>query len=183
MDISITMESESSSGVLSHFSASFPELNNDFSSTAMTGASGDLFDNLIPMRNVSTQVDDTFFTAYDAHILSPSYPTFGVMDRDRAKFCVAALKSYPGHLALTSKTAFINPRCYPTLPPMLQDACTVAALYMTKNDKNEDMVREIISTKTNQLVHDYRSTWTVSEHLAAVQALVIFQIIRLFDGE
>lgn len=66
---------------------------------------------------------------------------------------------------------------------MLQDACTVAALYMTKNDKNEDMVREIISAKANQLVHDYRSTWTVAEHLAAVQALVIFQIIRLFDGE
>jgi len=150
---------------------------------AMDGTNEDLFTGYLPMMPDITQVDETFFTAYDAHILSPLYPKVGTMDRDRAKFCVAALKSYPAHLALTSKTAFINPRCYPALPHALQEACTVAALYITKNDRNEEMIWEVMGAKVNRLIHEYRPSMTVPEHLAAVQALIIFQIIRLFDGE
>jgi hypothetical protein len=53
---------------------------------------------------------------------------------------------------------------------------------MGKNEKNEVIVWDIIATKAATLLEP-RVSWSVAEHLACLQALVIYQIIRLFDGD
>lgn len=128
--------------------------------------------------------EEVFFGAYENLVLTDSYPQeVGVMDRDRIRFCVKQLKSYPEKLFRDGKTPFIHPRAYdPIMPTPLQEACCASALYLGKTDANEAMVWDIISAKATQLMEPHPS-WSVSEHLVCVQALITFQIIRLFDGD
>lgn len=128
--------------------------------------------------------DDTFFGAYENLVLANTYPQeVGVMDRERIRFCVKQLKSYPEKLFREGKTPFIHPRAYdPIMPQPLQEAFCASALYLGKTDANEAIVWDIISGKATQLM-EHHASWSVSEHLVCVQALIIFQIIRLFDGD
>jgi hypothetical protein len=135
-------------------------------------------------------IDDSFFEAFDnrqlqdnAQYFSNLFPTVGVMDRERIMFIVKQLRSYPEKLFRNGRTAFIHPQAYqPAMSPVLQDACCAAALYSGKNEKNEAIVWDIISTKANQLLEP-RASWTVSEHLSHLQALIVFQILQIFDGD
>ncbi|KAH7351276.1 hypothetical protein BKA65DRAFT_255353 [Rhexocercosporidium sp. MPI-PUGE-AT-0058] len=130
-----------------------------------------------------TIVDDSFFIAFENRGLANTYLEVGVMDRECIRYCVRCLKSYPLSLAHTGKTTFIHPHNYqPTMPQALQDAMSASSLYCNKNMLNENMVWEIITTKVTQLTEP-KPYWSVAEHLTCVQALIIFQIIRLFDGD
>ena len=130
----------------------------------------------------SLVVDDSFFIAYDRLIAAP-YPEIGVMDRDRIRYCVRHLRTYPSLLLRTGKNPFIHPQAYqPVMPQALQDAVSASALYLSKNEANESMVWEIIASKVTQLLEP-RGSWSVAEHLTCLQALIIFQIIRLFDED
>jgi hypothetical protein len=79
------------------------------------------------------------------------------------------------------------------LPLCLQDAFATVALYESKNEMNEDIVMTIIEGKANILLskppcvtdpelEDMSSSQT-ADQLARVQALFIYQCIRLFDGD
>lgn len=129
--------------------------------------------------------DDTFFGAYDDLVFQSTYPQeIGTMDRERIRYCVRNLKAYPEKLFRFGKTPFIHPHAYlPTIPFPLQEACCAAALYSGKTDANEFMVWDIIMAKANHLMELRGESWSISEHLACLQALIIFQIIRLFDGD
>jgi len=132
----------------------------------------------------ASEFDDIFFGAYENLVVTNAYPKeVGTMDRERIRFCVKRLKSYPEKLFREGKTSFIHPRAYdPIMPQPLQEACCASALYIGKTDANEEMVWDIITAKATQLTEP-RDSWSVSEHLTCVQALIIFQIIRLFDGD
>jgi hypothetical protein len=119
---------------------------------------------------------------YDNGLLANPLPDVGVMDRDRIKYVVRQLKSYPEMLFRQGKAPFIHSRSYEnTMPQAIQDACSACALYAGKTEQNEAMVWDIITAKANLLMEPRRS-WSMSEHLACLQALIIFQILCLFDG-
>ncbi|KAL2071174.1 hypothetical protein VTL71DRAFT_12409 [Oculimacula yallundae] len=133
--------------------------------------------------NTNTIFDDSFFHAFDNRGLANTYLEIGVMDRERIRYCVKCLKSYPFSLAHSGKNAFIHPQNYlPTMSRALQDAVSASSLYSAKSSVNEDVVWEIITSKVTQLTEP-KPFWSVAEHLACVQSLIIFQIIRLFDGD
>lgn len=136
----------------------------------------------LDLFSANSAIDESFFNSYDAQLVS--YPRVGVMDRDRIKFLVSQLKSYPAKLFQTSRTPFIHPHLLsPSMHPVLQDAISASALYASKNQHNEATVWEIISSKVSTLLQEAQHPWSLSTHLACVQALVIFQIIRIFDGD
>lgn len=136
----------------------------------------------LSLINADTPIDESFFNSYDARLTS--YPRVGVMDRDRIKFLVSQLKSYTAKLFQTSRTPFIHPHLLSlSIHPVLQDAISASVLYASKNQHNEAMVWEIISSKASTLLREAQNSWSLSMHLACVQALIIFQIIRIFDGD
>ncbi|KAL7940869.1 hypothetical protein V8C42DRAFT_336347 [Trichoderma barbatum] len=80
------------------------------------------------------------------------------------------------------------------LPPCLMDAFTAVAVYETKNNRNEELIMGIIDEKANGLlssqpleadpvVGSAPSHLQTVHHLARVQALFIYQFLRLFDGD
>jgi hypothetical protein len=88
-----------------------------------------------------------------------------------------------------NKTAFIHQRLYHgQLPRCIQDAYSACAVYFAKNAANEGMTFRIIEDKVGQLLQNQRAEPSMSmlgvfEHLTHVQALLVYQIIRLFDGD
>ncbi|KAH8807205.1 hypothetical protein F5884DRAFT_856786 [Xylogone sp. PMI_703] len=77
-----------------------------------------------------------------------------------------------------AKTPFIHPELLhegDCLYEPLQDAFCVCALYLNKTDR-------IIDSKSDALL-SYAGNWSIAESLACVQAMILFQIIRLFDGD
>lgn len=83
--------------------------------------------------------------------------------------------AYEGH------TLFIHELLYQNWqPPAYQDSVSLSALYMAKTYKNARVLASSINHKILTLIST-SSSWTLMEHLAAVQAMIIYQIIRLFD--
>jgi hypothetical protein len=88
-------------------------------------------------------------------------------------------------LLCRNRTPFIHPELYNEFllfPQALQDAYCACALYISKTEATHAIAFRVIETKCCQIL-EARTTWTISEHLAALQALCLFQIIRLFDGD
>lgn len=50
-----------------------------------------------------------------------------------------------------------------------------------KDSQNADLVKKLVIAKSYQLAH--QSYWSFDEHLATMQALLLLQIILLFDGD
>ncbi|KUJ17965.1 uncharacterized protein LY89DRAFT_668169 [Mollisia scopiformis] len=135
--------------------------------------------------NPMLDVDETFLDMYDMQLLHDPLPLprIGTMDRPRATWIIKALRSYPTLLLTTTRTPFIHPLLFsPTISSPLQDAISACSLYLAKNETNGAVVWEVISSMIAKLLQPMPN-WAVAEHLSCVQSLVIFQIIRLFDGD
>jgi hypothetical protein len=107
------------------------------------------------------------------------------LPRDRVVFSVQQFKSYPAMLLSQGRTPFIHPSLYNEdvpLPYALEEAYSACALYLSRTDNTTPTILRIIERKNNALVAT-AGTWTIAEHLAALQAMCLFQIIRLFDGD
>jgi hypothetical protein len=77
------------------------------------------------------------------------------------------------------------------LPMCLQDAWTTLTAYLSKSRDNEDIIMQIVESRANGLLlqqpisdGSFMSVpgLDTAGHLARVQALFIYQFIRLFDG-
>ncbi|KAF2109289.1 hypothetical protein BDV96DRAFT_605006 [Lophiotrema nucula] len=86
-------------------------------------------------------------------------------------------------LAYSGSTDYLHEALYQDWQPQAyQDSIALSSLYMCKTGSNQSILRRAIDSKINGLISQSK-TWTLREHLAAVQALIIYQIIRLFDPE
>ena len=65
---------------------------------------------------------------------------------------------------------------------VLLDAYAACAMYIAKNDVNKRMIFRAIDTSAQELLKSPQSTKPI-EILARVQSLLLYQIIRLFDGD
>ncbi|KAL7955620.1 hypothetical protein V8C34DRAFT_327044 [Trichoderma compactum] len=96
-----------------------------------------------------------------------------------------------GHCPMIHKPLFADTK----LPPCLQDAYAALAVYSFKSDQNEDVVMQHIEDKANSLLEEHSAhqellidsfvapcSLTTVQHLARVLSLIIYQFIRLFDG-
>jgi hypothetical protein len=93
------------------------------------------------------------------------------------------LRTFIASMAYSGTTHFLHQNLYPDYeqqPQAYQDCVAISALYMGRNARNERILVNSINAKISALVAQSRS-WTLTQHLAAVQALIIYQIIRLFD--
>ncbi|CRG82980.1 Mediator of RNA polymerase II transcription subunit 12 [Talaromyces islandicus] len=98
--------------------------------------------------------------------------------------------------------AFIHRYLYSgKMPKCIQDAYTASAAYFGCNERNRELVLGIIEDRVRMLLEEQEegSEWSwktggatataaagkgvVAEHLARVQALLVYQVLRLLDGD
>ncbi|KAJ5917672.1 hypothetical protein N7466_011226 [Penicillium verhagenii] len=110
----------------------------------------------------------------------------GEIYQERIISAVNQFKSWPSMFAMRGHTPFIHARLYThQLPLVMQEALGVCSLYTHKNSQNEHLVNRCISEAARRLIREYSETGNMSptEQLASVQALCIYQIVQLFDGD
>ncbi len=113
------------------------------------------------------------------------YVTTGAIYQSRVLFASQRFKTYPGMFYRRGQTPFIHRHMYDEhTPTVIYDALSSCALYCGKNKDNESLVFGDISRKVRQLIGGMqRSFLSPVDHLASVQALLLYQIIRLLDGD
>lgn len=111
--------------------------------------------------------------------------TAGVIYQARVVFGMKQLKTYSNMFFQRRQTPFIHRHQYEeNTPTIVQDALSICALYSGKNAENESMVFRKLSLKVQQLVSELERSWSSpTELLSSVQVLILYQIIRLFDGD
>ncbi|TDZ65889.1 Transcription factor gsfR2 [Colletotrichum trifolii] len=114
------------------------------------------------------------------------------ISRDAIIYCSEQFRTLPRRWVSRNGIApFIHPALYlPTtngadgLPPVLQDCFCACAAYAAKNDENAALVLGVIEAKATALVYvPEQATWTLPQQVSALQALVMYQIMRWFDGD
>lgn len=119
------------------------------------------------------------------YLLGTPVPTKSTLARAETEAALHRFKTWPEKWVKQGKAPFIHPSLYASsMPKVLQDAYAACAIYSTKTDLNEFVAFTVIEAKANGLLHAAdQASWTPLDLLAAVQALLIFQFIRLFDGD
>ena len=117
-------------------------------------------------------------------LVEPAIPEVGVLDNDIVKYLVKLIKRYPAMLVYDGKLPFLHQELYrEELPRAIQDTYSVCACYLGKTEANQEMIFRIMDAKIVEVLLQPESSWTYVDNLACVQALLMFQIIRLFDGD
>jgi hypothetical protein len=105
------------------------------------------------------------------------------LNNEQIRYIVGALRAFVPSLAYTGSTQFVHQSLWDLYQPeAYQDSVAIASLYLYKNSKNKNILTNMIGSKITDLI-SASSNWTLLEHLAAVQALIVYQIIRLFDPD
>ena len=109
----------------------------------------------------------------------------GAIYHSRVVFVSQQFKTYPGMFYRRGQTPFIHRHMYDEyIPTVIYDALSSCALYCGKNKDNETLVFGDISRKVRQLKGGMQQSFlSPVDHLASVQALLLYQIIRLLDGD
>ncbi|KAF2704410.1 hypothetical protein K504DRAFT_537914 [Pleomassaria siparia CBS 279.74] len=107
------------------------------------------------------------------------------MARAETEAALHRFKTWPDKWLKEGKAPFIHPRLYISgMPKPLQEAYAACAIYSTMTVDNSFIAFTVIETKANDLLQSpNQPSWTPLDLLAAIQSLLIFQFIRLFDGD
>jgi hypothetical protein len=109
-------------------------------------------------------------------ITAPSYLNDG-----QVRYVLQALRSFVPSMAYTGSTPFLHHSLWQRYQPeAYQDCVWLSGLYLCKTSANAPLITNSINTKIAKLKATSGS-WDLAEHLAAVQTLIVYQIIRLFD--
>ncbi|KAM3086324.1 hypothetical protein ACMFMG_000460 [Clarireedia jacksonii] len=113
---------------------------------------------------------------------SIQFPIQEELDPLHVPYLAAQIESFISTFALQSYTPFIHPLTYSSrdgLPTPYTDALSVCALRTLKSPQTFDILDTKMSTLVAASVTDY---WKSKDWLLAVQVLVLYQIIRLWEG-
>jgi hypothetical protein len=133
-------------------------------------------------NNVAVQMPSST-RATDLLITQPTTPDVGLLAR--VAFVAKRLATIPCRFASEGQTIFIHRAQFQhTFPSSLQDAMSACALYSMKTEANQALVFSHVEHKCRQLIASTNAQLASrTELLAALQALLLYQMIRLFDGD
>ena len=177
-----------------------PETFTSPSTNSVDTAAQDGLDWLLPLTTMSTIVSETnqsrlsdvtqqsFSTPPMSdemqEILDQMSKVTTTLDCERVTFGTRQLRTFPEMLVTKGRTPFLHHHLYhDNIPPVIQDIFGVCALYCSPKTSNyQTTMWRIIDGNVARLFQDPIPS-SLPEHLARVQALILFQIIRLFDGD
>lgn len=119
-------------------------------------------------------------TPYDSF----GFPELGIISNPQIDFCVSQLKKWISSFVLYNQTPFIHMLSYQDESPVVyQDVLSICSLYMHETQRNRSMVFRILDLKIASLMQQSTTWVAIEEFLLGLQALLLYQIIRIFDGD
>lgn len=144
-----------------------------------------------PFNLASIPQDDFFSSAVIEDIVARQNSNgIGQMISDttsqaRVEFVAKRLAVVPKTFSESGQTMFIHRLLFQERsPPALQDALSACALYCLKNTENQLLIFRNLEHRRQQLIANTDPLLASKMNLLeALQALILYQIIRLFDGD
>lgn len=135
---------------------------------------------LAQMSNSCAHLEPRYLTSNESDCLKNS-----TLSRPETDAALHRFRTWPEKWVKEGKAPFIHPRLYTNdMPRVLQDAYAACAIYSTKTDQNAFVAWTVIESKATELLSSLdQESWVPLDLLAAIQALLILQFIRLFDGD
>ena len=139
----------------------------------------------ILMPNVVDQWSSSTTSGLPTPMKPPAAQISGAHNGDSMAYLVTNVKTYPAMFVFQGMTPFIHSRLYHGgLSKMMQDAFAICAVYLTLTETNRLAVFHIMEAKVAELIHESNeASWSTTENLTGVQALILVHIIQLFDGD
>ncbi|KAI0016803.1 hypothetical protein F4780DRAFT_797454 [Xylariomycetidae sp. FL0641] len=107
----------------------------------------------------------------------------------RLRYAIDQLKQAPETMVMDMETPWCHPLLYQqAMPALMEEALSSCALYRAMNPRNEGVIRRTIQCKYQTLLlrstplDRTATTSGAREALARTQALLLYQIMLLFDG-
>ncbi|KAJ5661818.1 uncharacterized protein N7477_009434, partial [Penicillium maclennaniae] len=98
------------------------------------------------------------------------------------QFAIDVLKDTPRMMVLRNQTPWCHPSLYTNhLPRAMQDAYACCSLYMSKTQINAPVIMSLFENRVRELL-ELPETRNTRELLARTHALILYQIMRLFDN-
>ncbi|PVH71455.1 hypothetical protein DL98DRAFT_521045 [Cadophora sp. DSE1049] len=133
-----------------------------------------------PTMELELGYEDFFSSPYSSF----PFPQIVVTDPFQIEYCISELKRSVETVVLEGRTPFIHPDLYSeTMPETYQDLLGVCSLYMQRTPRNYPMVFRMMDAKLKRLGNSAKSVVQLGQWLLHVQTLIMYQIIRLFDGD
>lgn len=102
---------------------------------------------------------------------------------NRLQWSIDEIRKAPKSMVLENQTPWCHPMVYKDeMPRSMQDAHACCALYLAKNRVNAPIIFRSIESRVSDLLC-FPAPNAPKECLAHTQALLLYQIIRLFDGD
>ncbi|EMT62274.1 hypothetical protein NOF04DRAFT_1165005 [Fusarium oxysporum II5] len=104
--------------------------------------------------------------------------------RTRVGYTVEIITNLYRDFARTRRLPFIHPRLYGSnLPKTMLAAFSAASAYSARTPENKGWVYKLITDMAKEIHREGERASTPAEKLARVQALVVLDSIRMFDGD
>ncbi|KAK9318861.1 hypothetical protein V1517DRAFT_334384 [Lipomyces orientalis] len=149
---------------------------------------------------VDNQLASSWFTSIDTwtidHVPQAENDSFRIIDLERH---IITIHRWLTQWVEKGSNPFIHSRLYRTrFPRCVQDAYTALSCYVHKTASNKHTIFQIIEDRAKQLLVEHGvisadssleniSTSSVNldslEHVARVQALLVYQVLGLYDGD
>ncbi|KAF4963167.1 hypothetical protein FSARC_8793 [Fusarium sarcochroum] len=120
--------------------------------------------------------------------LEPCMADFNPLDvydpRTRVGYTVDVLTNFYQGFARTRRLPFIHPRLYGSnLPRTMLAAFSAASAYSARTPENRSWVYKLIADMAKEIHREGERASTPAEKLARVQAMVVLDSMRMFDGD
>ncbi|KAH8705881.1 hypothetical protein BGW36DRAFT_393360 [Talaromyces proteolyticus] len=116
-------------------------------------------------------------------LVPPTFPPLPPDVMSRIGFALTQLLDAPRIMVLENQTAWCHPLLYRNgMPQSMQDAYSCCSLHLTRNAANSATITSIIESRIAGLLASEQPDSPL-ECLARVQALILYQTIRLFTDD
>lgn len=143
-------------------------------------------DALLSTRQNSTDQPplDLVASSHRLHTAAPqSLDQISVAIRTRMQYAIDEIFAAPRRTVLEGGNPWSHSQLYrDAMPRSMQDAQACCALYLAKNHINGPVILRTICSRASELVAEPLAS-TVFDLLAQTQALLLYTIIRLLDGD
>jgi len=161
-----------------------------FFDTLPCTSAADLFPDFLPatfgISPESTNMGTQDLVHQPSTLTAPTRKELGPLPegvRRKLQYPIQLVKTVPRMMVEELQTPWCHPKLYEDeMPRAMQDAYSCCAMYLSKNRVNTPLILRNIDAKVNELLaQPDPSTPLVS--LAHTQALLLYHIIRIFDGD
>jgi hypothetical protein len=121
-------------------------------------------------------------TVFNGIYLSLKFVNPATLSKQQISYITAQFKAYIKSFVSDGQTPFIHRFYQSSMPSAYQAALSICSLYLQKTSQNQDMIFRMLDGEIAALLQE-SNPCSVEGNLLAVQALILYQIIRLFDGD